>query len=106
MAIRDTGEGPNLIKKDFILSSWTPVVRAVTTSHVQSTSNNLIEVRKIISLHAQIRQVSNTVEMILVSGLSTTMLLGTASIVWYIKKVSPRTRKINPVSSVPAADTD
>lgn len=103
MVIFDTVNGPNLIRDAFIVTAWTPSKRTVKIGRLWSASSSPFEVEEIIILLLQIEQPRKNVELLVIPGLATSMLLGTAFIGRYIVRCLPKAKTVSPVNSRPAA---
>lgn len=88
------------------MTAWTTLLRTVWVSCLRSASNNQMEVKGFISQHVQIKQLYKKVRFLVILGSASNMLLGTAFISRYIRRISPTAGTISLVNSSPAATSE
>lgn len=99
----DTCGSPNLIREEFVVTTWTPLLQTVKSSFLRMAANKLLEVGAFIRLHLQIGHLHAKVEVLVVPGLATNTLLETAFISLYIENISSKTEAVSSVNLGPAA---
>lgn len=90
MILSDTSAGTIFIREEFIKTAWASLKQTVRVSRLRSTWNNSMEVRGFISLPLQIGHLQKKVELIVVQGLATNMLLRTTVSSFYTKRNLPK----------------
>lgn len=106
MFIFGIGADPNLIRKKFTVTAWTPLLWTMKASCPWSVSISLKKVKGLISMHFKIGKLHKKVDFLEVPFVAMNMLLGTASISWYIEKISPEAETICSVILIPVAITE
>lgn len=88
---------------NFGLAAWSPSIETVKTGCIWSASSAPLEVKRVISLEAQMRQLHKKIGFLVVPSLATNLILGTAFIGKYVEEIRSKLNIITPMNTSPVA---